>query len=381
MWLRIVVLLVVGFCSPLFLYAQKPKEILYVGTFFGKGSEGIYVFEFDRAKGKLKRIQVVHTPESPSFLAVHPSGKFLYSVNRGAVEEMKSSGSVSAFSIDPKTGKLKLLNQRPSYGSDPCHISIDKTGKWAIVSNYSEGNFVVLSIFDDGLLGSSSDSRKHIGGSVTAGRQDKAHVHSAITSPDNRFILVSDLGTDKIYSYEFNAAQGRISPAQKPHTEVKAGCGPRHLKFHPSGRFAYSAEELTSTVGVFSYDAAKGALQIIQDSVVSLPAGYTTANTSADIHTDPKGKFLYMSNRGHNALAIFSINSDGKIRLIGHQDTQGKTPRNFTIDQRGQYLLVANQDSGNIVVFRIDPKTGKLKFTGNQVQVPSPVCLSLLMLK
>lgn len=369
------------FFSFTYLYGQKTKEIVYVGTFFGKGSEGIYVYEFERAKGRLKQIQVVKTITSPSFIALHPSGKFLYAVNRGSLEEMKSSGSVSAFSIDQKTGKLTLLNSRPSYGSEPCHISIDHSGKWAFVSNYMEGNFVVLSLFDDGLLGSSSDSRKHIGRSVNESRQEKSHVHSTIPSPDNKFIFVSDLGTNKIYSYSFNSANGRIAEAEKPFVEVTPGAGPRHFTFHPSGKYAYSAEELTSTVGVFSYNSATGALTVLQDSVASLPPGFKGTNTAADIHTDPKGKFLYMSNRGHNTIAIFSIADNGKIKPIGHQDTKGKVPRNFMIDKRGQYFFVANQESGNIVVFRIDQKTGKLISTGNQVNVPSPVCLVMLSLR
>lgn len=361
--------------------AQKTKEILYVGTFFGNGSEGIYVYEFDRAKGRLKQIQVVPTLESPTFIALHPTGKFLYSVNRGATDEMKSSGSVSSFSIDQITGKLTSLNSRPAYGSGPCHISIDNTGKWAIVSNYAEGNFVVLSVFDDGLLGSSSDSRKHIGSGYNKERQEKSHVHSAILSPDNKFIIVSDLGTDKIHSYALNTADGRITTAQKPYVEVKPGAGPRHLTFHPGGKFAYSAEELTSTVGVFSYNAESGSLNVVQDSVKALPDDFTGKNTAADIHTDPKGRFLYMSQRGHNSIAIFSIGEGGKITLVGHQDTKGKTPRNFMIDKKGHFFFVANQDTGNIVLFRLDQKTGKLVPTKSQVNVPSPVCLVMLTLK
>lgn len=355
---------------------------MYVGTFFGNGSEGIYVFEFERARGRLKQIQVVPTPESPSFIALHPSGKFLYSANRGAVEEMKSSGSVSAFSIDQKTGKLTALNSRPSYGSSPCHISIDRTGKWAFISHYAEGNFVVLSLFDDGLVGSSSDSRKHIGSSIHKERQEKSHVHSTVPSPDNKFIFVSDLGTDKIYSYSFNPADGRITPsAHQPEVKVKAGAGPRHFTFHPNGKYAYSSEELTSTVAVFSYNASTGALDILQDSVKSLPDNFTGTNTAADIHTDPKGRFLYMSNRGHDAIAVYSIGESGKIKLLGHHPAKGKTPRNFMIDARGQYCFVANQGTDNIVLFRLDQKTGKLLPTTTQVKVPQPVSLGLLSLK
>lgn len=363
------------------IYAQHSKEIMYVGTYSTRGSEGIYVLEFDRARGKLKLVQTIQTLESPNFLAIHPSGNFLYSVNSGSLEDMKNSGSVSAFSIDKRTGKLTALNQRPSYGSGPCHISIDKTGKWAFIANYSEGNFVVLPIFDDGLLGSSSDSRKHLGSSVNPERQTKPYVHSAFVSPDNRFVIVSDLGTDKIYSYKLDVSDGRIIDGEKPFVSVKPGCGPRHFTFHPNGKFGYSAEEMTSTVGAFAYDKEKGSLTVIQDSVVSLPATFTGKNTAADIHTDPKGNFLYVSNRGLNALSIFKINKDGTLQLIGQQDTKGKLPRNFLVDSRGEYVFVANQETDNIVIFRLDQKTGKLKYTGNQFKVPSPVCLKMTTFK
>ncbi|HEX5169207.1 MAG TPA: lactonase family protein [Cyclobacteriaceae bacterium] len=371
----------IGIFMSTIVEAQKPKEIVYVGTYTVRGSKGIYVYQFDRVKGKLNPIQIVETPASPTFLAIHPSGKFLYSVNRGAIDEMKNSGSVSSFSIDPKTGKLTLLNQRPSYGADPCHISIDKSGKWAFISNYTEGNFIVLPIFDDGLLGSSSDSRKHIGSSVNPDRQKKAFVHSAMISADNRFVLVSDLGEDRIYSYKLDVSNGRIDDAKKPYVSVKPGCGPRHLDFHPNGNVVYSAEELTSTVGVFSYDKATGGLTVMADSIPSLPGDFKGKNTAADIHVHPNGKYLYMSNRGHNSIALYSIEKNGMIKLIGQQDTKGKTPRNFLIDLKGEYALVGHQDSDTIVIFKIDPKTGKLRYSGNQVSVPSPVCLKMMILK
>jgi 6-phosphogluconolactonase len=362
-------------------FAQKAKEIIYVGTYSTRGSQGIYVYQLDRVKAKMNLIQTIQTPASPTFLAIHPSGKFLYSVNRGAIEEMPNSGSVSSFSIDSKTGKLTLLNQRPSYGMDPAHISIDKTGKWAFISNYTEGTFVVLSVFDDGLLGSSVDSRKHLGKSVHPERQQKAYVHSAVVAPDNRFVVVSDLGADKIFSYRLDAAKGRIEDANPPYVSVKPGCGPRHFDFHPTGNFGYSVEELTSTVGVFSYNKSTGSLTTLADSIPSLPQDFTGKNTAADIHVHPNGNYLYTSNRGHNSIAIFSIDKAGMIKLTGQQDTKGKIPRNFMIDLKGDYLFVANQDSDNIVIFKIDPKTGKLRDTGNQIKVPAPACLKMLTLK
>jgi 6-phosphogluconolactonase len=305
----------------------------------------------------------------------------LYAVNRGPVEEMQNSGSVSAYSIDGTTGKLTLLNQRPSYGNGPCYISIDKTGKWAFIANYQEGNFVVMSVFDDGLLGSSSGARKHLGNSVNAERQEKPHVHSAVVSPDNQYVFVSDLGTDKIHSYKLNAADGSIADAGVPFVSVKPGCGPRHLALHPNGKYAYSAEELTSTVAVLDYDKTTGSLAIRADSIPSLPAEFKGANTAADIHVHPGGKFLYMSNRGHNSLAIYAIDKTGMIKLVGQQDTKGKIPRNFLVDLKGEFVWVANQDSNNIVTFRVNQNTGKFQFVSNMPNVPAPVCLKMLALR
>ena len=255
---------------------------------------------------------------------------------------------------------------------------IDKTGQYAFVSHYNGGNLVVLPLFDDGLIGNPSDAKKYVGSSIDEKRQESPHIHSAVVSPDNRFLYVSDLGTDKIYVYDFNVENGRLTSSNTSEVAVSPGSGPRHFTFHPSGKFAYLAEELTSSVCAFSVDKATGELTILEDTIRSLPAGFTTPNTSADIHTSVGGKFLYLSNRGLNALSIYSIASTGKLTLIGHQPTMGKTPRNFLIDPKGEFIFVANQDSDTIVIFRINPKTGKLVQVGKPLKVPSPVCLKLL---
>jgi len=358
---------------------QQKKEILYVGTFSVRGSQGIYAFSFDRAKRTLKLLQAVPSLESPSYLTVHPSGKFLYSVNRGKADVADNGGSVSAYGIDPKTGKLSGIGHRSSYGDDPCHITIDKTGQYAFISNYN-GNLVVLQLFDDGLIGSPSDAKKYTGNSVNTSRQESPHVHSAVISPDNRYLYVSDLGTDKVYTYEFNASNGTLTPVKTGEVRVVPGSGPRHFTFHPSGKFAYLAEELTSSVGVFSVNKTTGTLSMLQDTVRSLPPDFKSPNTSADIHTDVNGKYLYVSNRGLNALSIFSISAAGKINLIGHQDTGGKTPRNFLVDPKGEFIFVANQDTDTITMYRINNKTGKLSVVGKPLKVPSPVCLKLFTL-
>ena len=373
-------ILILFFLTATMSFAQE-KEIIYVGTHSVRDSKGIYVFELNRAKGTLKLIQTIVDRNSPGFLDIHPNGKFLYSVNTAPVEGHEGSGSVSAFKIDRKTGKLTFINSVSSFGENPCHIELDKSGEWAFISNYNEGNFVVLPILQDGSVGAPSDSKKYSGSSVNKFRQEKPHIHSARVSRDNKFVYVSDLGTDKIYTYNIDYANGKIIPASKSETTVSPGAGPRHFTFHPSGDFAYSAEELTSTVAAFTVNKETGSLTLVQDTVPSLPANFAGMNTSADIHTDPKGRFLYMSNRGADLLSVFSIAGDGRITFKGTQSTMGKTPRNFLVDQKGRYLWVANQNSDNLVIFRINAKTGMPVFTGNSMKIPSPVCVRQLVLK
>jgi 6-phosphogluconolactonase len=359
--------------------AQQKKEILYVGTFSVRGSQGIYAFSFDRAKRTLKLLQTVPSLESPSYLTIHPSGKFLYSVNRGRADVADNGGSVSAYGIDPVSGKLSGIGHRSSYGDDPCHITIDNTGKYAFISNYNRGNLVVLQLFDDGVIGSPSDAKKYVGNSINTARQESPHIHSATISPDNRFLYVADLGADKIYIYEFNADNGTLTPAKTPEVTVNRGSGPRHFTIHPNGKFAYLAEELTSTVCTFSLNKTTGALAVIEDTVRSLPSGFAGNNTSADIHTDVNGNYLYVSNRGLNSLSIFSIAPNGKLALKDHQET-GKTPRNFLVDPKGEFVFVASQDDDTITMYRVNSKTGKLVAVGKPVKVPSPVCLKMLAL-
>jgi 6-phosphogluconolactonase len=369
-------LLIVSFPT----FAQHEKEILYVGTYSVRDSKGIYVYELNRAKGSLKLIQTINDASSPTWLEIHPNKRFLYAVNRGSVDGNENSGSVSSYAIDQKTGKLTFLNHVSSYGKDPCHIAIDRSGELAFISNYNEGNFVVLPILQDGWLGALTDSKKYSGSGPNKLRQEQPHIHSAKVSADNRYVYVSDLGTDKIYAYAIDHKQGKITALENGETTVAPGSGPRHFTFHPGLNVAYSAEELSSTVGIFNVDVQTGRLTILQDTVRSLPKDFKEVNTSADIHTDPKGKYLYMSNRGHDALAIFSIEPDGKLKLKGHHKTAGKTPRNFLIDKRGKYLWAANQNTDNLVTFTINPKNGLLVYDG-QVKIPSPVCIKQLILK
>lgn len=357
------------------VYAQKKKEILYVGTFSVRESKGTYVYQFDPVKGKLTPVQSIVDRESPTFQAVHPSGKYLYTVNRMAVDATHTDiGSVTAYAIDPNSGKLKFINHVSAFGKGPCHISIDKTGTLAFISNYHEGNLVILRILEDGSLGAVTDSKKYSG-------EKQSHIHCAIPSSDNKFLFVTDLGNDKIYTYALDIPNGRITPTSQREVTVAPGAGPRHFIFHPNGKYAYLAEELTSTLATFSYNSVNGSLTLVQDTIRTLPPDFKEKNSSGDICIDPAGKFLYQSNRGYDGLTIFSVGANGKPKLTGYQSSGGKVPRNFVFSLNGGFVLVANQDSDNIVVFRKDPKTGKLSRTKSEVKVPSPVCLRFLRLK
>ena len=363
--------ILIGVSMAMTAQAQSTKEIMYVGTYSVRGSEGIYVFEFDRKAGTMQPIQSISNGKSPSFLALHPSGAYLYSVNEGA----DKSGGVSAYAVDKATGKLTFLNGQSSLGGGPCHISVDKTGKTVFVSNYGGGSLTVLPVKADGALGEATDSVQDSGTGPNTQRQEKPHVHSATLAPDNRFVYVADLTTDKLNIFAIDANASKVKPASTPFASVKPGSGPRHFTFHPNGKYAYLVEELTSTVATFSRDSKTGALTLLQDNVKTLPDNFTGNNTSADIHIDSDGKFLYQSNRGANTLAIFAIGNDGKLTKVGDQPTEGKTPRNFLIDPKGDFIFVAHQDSDNITIFKRDQKTGKLTYTGQSVPVPAAVCV------
>ncbi|GAB3749434.1 lactonase family protein [Spirosoma pomorum] len=357
------------------LSALAQKEIIYVGTYSVRGSEGIYVYEFNRKTGSMQQIQTVGNSKSPSFLALHPSGKYLYSVNEANESGPNKAGAVSAYAVDAGTGKLTFLNTQSSLRGGPCHISVDRTGKTAFVSNYGGGSLTVLPIMNDGKLAAASDSVISAGSGPNKQRQEKPHVHSAILSPSNKTVYVSDLGTDQINQLRVNALTATVKPAKLPFVAVKPGSGPRHLTFHPNGQFAYVAEELTSTVAVFRRNTATDELSLLQDGIKTLSDGFDGQNTSADIHVDPTGRFLYQSNRGENALAIFAIDQAGMLTKVGNQPTMGKDPRNFMIDPKGEFLFAANQNSDNIVLFRRNVKTGKLTYSGQTVAVPAPVCI------
>jgi 6-phosphogluconolactonase len=343
------------------------QHYLLVGTYTGGKSEGIYVFRFNSKTGEFSPVSIAKGIKNPSFLAVAPNSKFVYSVN-----ENDGQGSVTAFTFS--NGNLGTLNVRPSGGNGPCYVSVDKTGKWVAVGNYGGGSFEILPVQADGSLGEASTVMVHQGKSVNPQRQEKAHVHATVFSPDNKYLYVPDLGMDKVMTYSFDEKTGKISAANPAFAATTPGTGPRHLDFHPNGKYAYLMEELSGAVSVFSYK--NGKLTPIQN-ITSHPAGYKGAVGSADIHVSPDGKFLYASNRGEsNTIAIFSINQkNGQITPVGHQPTLGTVPRNFNFDPSGNFLLVANQNSDNIVIFKRDKKTGKLTPVDKQISVGNPVCI------
>jgi 6-phosphogluconolactonase len=358
---------------------RKTGELLlYVGTYTSGKSEGIYLCRLNLKSGELTHLGTAKGVSNPSFLAIDARRRHLYAVNEETQFQGKPSGAVSAFAIHQQTGELTFLNQQPSLGGAPCHLSLDGTGKFVLLANYVGGNVAVLPLRRDGSLDTPSDMVQHQGSSVNRERQEGPHAHCIMLDRANRYAFAVDLGVDKILVYRFDATSGKLKPNQTPSVSLKPGAGPRHFVFHPSGRQAYVINELDSTITVFTYYARRGTLTAMQ-TVSTLPKDFSGANSCADIHLSPSGKFLYGSNRGHDSLAIFAIErGTGKLQPLGHELTQGKTPRNFAIDPTGAYLLAANQNSDSIVTFRIDKLTGKLTPTGHQIEVPAPVCLKLI---
>jgi 6-phosphogluconolactonase len=355
------------------------ETLVYVGTYTRGKGEGIHIYRLDPT-GALEPAGKATGGANPSFLAFHPSQHYLYAVNSLKEFAGEPGGAVSAFSIDPRSGALTVLNQQPSQGIEPCYLSVDATGRYVLLVNYTSGSVCVLPIEHDGRLGAPTDHVQHHGASVDPRRQEAAHAHSVVLDPANRYALVADLGLDKIMVYQLNLAHGKLIPNEEPWASVRAGSGPRHIAFHPNGRYVYVINELGNTVTAFAYDGGQGALREIE-TVSALPEGFQGVNYSADVHISPSGRFLYGSNRGHDSIVIMAIDEhSGKLTCVGHEPTQGRTPRNFALDPTGTLLLAANQDSGNVVTFRIDQETGKLSPTGHVAQVPMPVCVKVLRL-
>lgn len=354
--------------------------LMFVGTYTrGGGSKGIYVFQMDGESGSMTQVHVEEGISNPSFLAIHPNHKFLYAVNEVAESSGVPGGALTAYSIDASSGRLKRINRQSTGGPGPCHVGIDATGRYAVVANYNGGSVCMLPIDEDGSLKPSSHFIQHYGGTkVNPQRQEKAHAHSANLDPGNRFVVINDLGLDQLRVYEMDLEAGKLAFKEGSSVKSTPGAGPRHLDFHPNGRYAYAINELGSTLTAYRYDAAAGRLAKLNE-LSTLPKGYQGENTTADVHVSPDGNFVYGSNRGHNTLAIFRINgSDGSIKYVDDQSTGGKTPRNFAIHPDGKYLYAANQDSDSIIQFEVNHSTGELTPVGREIRCPMPVCLKFM---
>ncbi len=346
--------------------ASAADYLVYFGTYTGPKSKGIYVSRFDPAKGKLTNPELAGEVVRPSWVTVHPNGRFLY-----AVSELGNDGPITAFSVDADTGKLTMLNKVSTGGTGVCHLAINKAATFIFAANYNSGSVSAFRLLKDGKLGERTAFVQHAGASVNQRRQRGPHAHAVVLSPDERFLFVPDLGTDHYVVYAVGA-DGSLAPRQP--VSVKPGSGPRHFALHPSGKFAYGLNEMGSSVTTFSYDG-KGALRELQ-TLPTLPADFKDENNCAEIEVDATGRFLYASNRGHDSITAFFIDGHkGTLTEVDRVSTHGKIPRSFKLDPTGRFLLAANQNSDNIVVFSRDPRSGKLKPTGQVEEVGSPVCI------
>ncbi|MBM82426.1 MAG: 6-phosphogluconolactonase [Planctomycetaceae bacterium] len=350
--------------------AETKQMLAFFGTYTNGESKGIYVASLDMETGKLTSHSFVESV-NPSFVAIHPSGKYLYAVNE------TKDGGVSSFAIDRKNASLKFLNQQPTKGAHPCHLVVDATGKHVLVANYTGGSVISLPIVEDGKLGPDSSFHQHKGSSVNKKRQEAAHAHSINLDKANRFAFVADLGLDKVVVYKFDEATGKLTANDPPSAFVNPGGGPRHFAIHPNQKFAYTNNELTSEVVAFRLKAKKGKLRS-QQTISTLPKA-TPGNSTAEVQVHPSGKFLYCSNRGHNSIAMFTIDHDtGKLTAIGHEPTGGAIPRNFGIDPTGKFVIACNQSTNDVYVFKVDLESGKLTRTEQKFEVPTAVCVKMM---
>lgn len=370
--MRYLLALCISFCI---LSVSAQDYYLFVGTYTTGKSKGIYVYKFNSKNGEVEWVSNTDSSANPSFLAIAPNGKNIYAVNEVSQDQM---GFVASYAFDAATGKLSFINKQPSGSEHPCHVSVTKNGKWLAVANYTGGSLAALPLNADGSIQPLAQNIAHKGKSVDPQRQDKPHVHSVFFSPDEKFLVSPDLGLDQVSIYQFDAKSKKpLTPAPVPYIKSEPGAGPRHIDFSPDGKYLYVIEEMGGMVSVYTYK--NGTTKFVQ-RIATHPADFKGQPGSADIHVSPDGKFLYASNRGdENNLTIFSINTNtGKLTNEGYQSTIGSGPRNFMIDPTGKFLLVANQKTNNIVVFKRDLATGKLQQTLQHIEIPSPVCLKML---
>jgi 6-phosphogluconolactonase len=367
--------------------AAAPKKhseyFAYIGTYTEQGSEskGIYAYRFDPETQRLTPIGLAARTINPSFLAVHPNQRFLYAVNEVSDYQGQKSGAVSAFAIDHATGKLTFLNQVASRGTDPCYITVDKTGKYVLVANYTSGSIAVFPIREDGGLGEAASFVQHIGHGTNPQRQEGPHAHSIDMSADNRFAIVDDLGLDETIVYPFSSSSGTLAAGEARIAKAAPGAGPRHFAFHPNGKFGYVINEMGSTVLAYSFDQASGELKPLQ-TTSSIPKTFTKLNESAEIEVAPSGRFLYASNRGDDSIAVFAIDpTTGMLTLVEYDPTKGASPRSFEIAPGGTLLFAANEKSDNIVLFAVNQHSGRLKPTGKELNISQPVCIKFVRIE
>jgi 6-phosphogluconolactonase len=355
--------------------SRQDNALLYVGTYTeGNRTEGIHLLRMDLRSGQLQRVGSVDAGPNPSFLAIHPNGRVLYAVNEVDTHNGRPTGGVSAFAIASNTGALSRLSDQESGGAGPCYVSVDRSGRVVLVANYDGGSVAALPIQTDGALAPASQIVQHAGRGPIADRQSAPHAHCIVADPSNRFALAADLGADRVFVYRLDANDNSIRHVEGGDAIMRPGAGPRHIAFHPTLPLVFVANELDSTVATLRFDAERGRLSPL-DIGSTLPSGATATNYPADIHIASSGRALYVSNRGHNSIAVFSVAASGALTLDQVVSTEGDWPRNFTLDPTGRWLLVANQRSGSIIVFDRDGQTGRLTPTRQRIELPSPVCL------
>jgi 6-phosphogluconolactonase len=386
--------------------AQDSDFFMYVGTYTGfkyvhhsktwgvgeSHSKGIYVSRFHAATGEISEPELAAEVVNPSFLTISPNHRFLYAVSEDPLSlgpPLDHSSYVSAFAIDQTTGKLRLLNTAPASGTSTCFISIDKTGKFVMMANFGSGSVSVVRIKEDGSLGELTAFIQNVGGSVDPSIQTAPHPHWIGVSPDNHYVVVSDLGMDKVQIFRFDAETGKLSPPDPPFATVYPAGGPRHFAFDPAGKFGYQLSEMSGIVDVYAWDPSKGALTGVQRAH-TVPHDFFGGNHSGELEIHPNGKFLYESNRrtqsefvrGPESIGVFAIDpANGMLSPVEQVDSGGIMPRNFKIDPTGAYLLSANQLTNNIVLFKIDVATGRLSRTGKEIKVDTPVCIQFARIR
>ena len=362
------------------IMTEKSKNTLvYFGTQTAGESDGIYRCLLNSDNGELTGVALAAKIGNPGFLAIHPSELYLYSTGDKLEWDERDAGSVNAFSRELKNGDLKLINRQSSVGSGPCHLSVDDEGKSLFVANYGGGSAAAFPVMSDGSLGEAKSFIQHKGRSgVHPTRQNQSHAHSIFLDLSNRFALVCDLGLDQVLVYKINPAMASLDPHDPPFARVAGGAGPRHLAFHQTRKWVYVLNEINSTVTVFSFDEEIGSLKEEQ-SISALPKDCNVESTCAEILLSPDGHFLYASNRGHDSLAIYSVNEEnGRLTPVGHQSVLGKTPRNFAFDPSGKFVVVANQDTSDVYSFLYNENSGNLETTGYSIEIPNPICVRMI---